>query len=81
MTNTIKHFLAHLDAPQRARFAAIAGTSVGHVYQLSSRNRVPLPQAAERLVVASEEIGLELGIRPLKKEEICPHCSGCRYLK
>lgn len=67
MKNTKLHvILSGLSADQRKEFAAMAGTTVGYLYQIEGGHSMPSPQLAVRLERAALFFNHDLSRRDLR---------------
>ncbi|MCD2852695.1 helix-turn-helix domain-containing protein [Pseudomonas aeruginosa] len=64
MSDQLRSWLTSATSEERERVARLAGTSVGHLYQLAGGHRKASPELAERLQDASSGKVTIAGLRP-----------------
>jgi hypothetical protein len=82
MNAHMKQWMVTATSGEQTELAITAGTSRGHLYQLSSGERTAGPQLAQRIEAASKmlrKINKKLPI--LKRSQLCPACGGCEFAK
>lgn len=82
MNPYVKEWMTLATSGEQAELAAVAGTSRGHLYQLSSGERTAGPQLARRIESASRilrKVNKRLPV--LKRSALCPACGECEFAK
>lgn len=82
MNPKLKKWMRLATAGEQAELASIAGTSRGHLYQLSSGERRAGPELARRIENASKRMRkLNRDLPVLRRTELCPACGECEIVK
>jgi hypothetical protein len=80
MKRQINAWMGQATTQQKAALARLAGTSVGYLYHLAAGRKIAGPELAEKIANASKAKQFE-GLPKLLKENICPACAGCDFVK
>lgn len=78
---TLKQWFKQASKEQKQELACIAGTSVGHLYQISSGNRIASTELAGRIEQASGTLHRVHGLPRLYRYDLSPSCAVCPYAK
>lgn len=80
MNQSMKAWMALATTAEQYELAGTAGTSRGHLYQLSSGERTSGPDLAKRLELASKFMRQQNHKLPiLHRAELCPACGECEF--
>lgn len=80
MNRYVKQWMVLATAQEQAALATAAGTSRGHLYQLSSGERNAGPALARRIETASKTLRKTNKALPvLHRAEVCEACSDCEF--
>jgi len=83
--NKMRDWIASATRTELDRLAKFAKTTVGTIRQISGGYRTEgearaTPELARNIELAAIKVHRE-GLPPLRREDLCPACAKCEYLK